>query len=68
MFFSQQGTNLLAGHSVQSDVLKAEQNKGYFLGFLFKPRGGLPRGLNKKAEEKYPLFMTYITKGVLAVH
>ena len=35
-------------------------NKGFFLGFLFKPRGGLrpPRGLNKKASEKYPLFTT----------
>ena len=35
-------------------------NKGYFLGFLFKPRGGLqpPRGLNEKASEKYPLFIT----------
>ena len=38
-------------------------NKGFFLGFLFKPLGGLrpPRGLNKKALEKYPLFITYIT-------
>ena len=36
-------------------------NKGFFLGFLFKPLGGLcpPRGLNKKASEKYPLFITY---------
>ena len=35
-------------------------NKGFFLGFLFKPLGGLrpPRGLNKKASEKYPLFIT----------
>ena len=32
-------------------------NKRFFLGFLFKPRGGLPRGLNKKASEKYPLFL-----------
>ena len=32
-------------------------DKGFFLGFLFKPLGGLrpPRGLNKKASEKYPL-------------
>ena len=38
-------------------------NKGFFLGFLFKPLGGLrtPRGLNKKASEKYPLFITYFT-------
>ena len=39
-------------------------NKGFFLGFLFKPLGvgGLrpPRDLNKKASEKYPLFITYI--------
>ena len=37
-------------------------NKGFFLGFLFKPLGGLrpPRGLNKKASEKYPLSITYI--------
>ena len=36
-------------------------NKGFPLGFLFKPLGGLrpPRGLNKKASEKYPLFITY---------
>ena len=36
-------------------------NKGFFLGFLFKPLSGLrpPRGLNKKASEKYPLFITY---------
>ena len=35
--------------------------QGYFLGFLFKPLGGLrlPRGLNKKASEKYPLSITY---------
>ena len=35
-------------------------NKGFFLGFLFKQLGGLrpPRGLNMKAEEKYPLFIT----------
>ena len=28
--------------------------------FLFKPRGGLrpPRGLNKKASEKYPFYIT----------
>ena len=38
-------------------------NKGFFLGFLFKPLGGLrpPRGLNKKASEKYPLFITWIS-------
>ena len=38
-------------------------NKGFFLGFLFKPLGGLrpPRGLNKKASEKYPLFITYLS-------
>ena len=38
-----------------------KQNKGFFLGFLFKPLGGLrpPRGLNKKASEKYHLFITY---------
>ena len=37
-------------------------NKGFFLGFLFKPLGGLcpPCGLNKKVSEKYPLFITYI--------
>ena len=36
-------------------------NKGFFLGFLFKPLGGLrpPRGLNKKASEKHPLSITY---------
>ena len=35
-------------------------NKGFLLGFLFKPLGGLrlPRGLNKKASEKYPLTIT----------
>ena len=38
-----------------------ELNKGFFLGFLFKPLGGLrpPRGLNKKASEKYPLSPMY---------
>ena len=36
-------------------------NKGFFLGFLFKTLCGLhpPRGLNKKASEKYPLFITW---------
>ena len=36
-------------------------NKGFFLSFLFKPLNGLcpPRGLNKEASEKYPLFITY---------
>ena len=36
-------------------------NKEVFRGFLFKLLGGLrpPRGLNKKASEKYPLFITY---------
>ena len=36
-------------------------NKGFFLGFLFKPLSGLcpPHGLNKKASEKYPLSITY---------
>ena len=35
-------------------------NKGFFLGFLFKPLGGLrpTRGLNKKASEKNPLSIT----------
>ena len=35
-------------------------NKGFFLGLLFKPLGGLrpTRGLNKKASEKYPLSIT----------
>ena len=35
-------------------------NKGFFLGFLFKPLDGLrpPRGLNKKASEKNPLSIT----------
>ena len=35
-------------------------NKGFFLAFLFKPLNGLrpPQGLNKKASEKYPLFIT----------
>ena len=35
-------------------------NKGFFLGFLFKPLGGLcpPRDLNKKASEKNPLSIT----------
>ena len=43
-------------------------NKGIFLGFLFKPLGGLrpPRGLNKKASEKYPLFIT--CNGVVNFH
>ena len=38
-------------------------NKGFFLGFLFKPLGGLrpPHGLNKKASEKNPLSITYST-------
>ena len=37
-------------------------NKGFFLGFLFKPLCGLrpPRGLNKNASEKYPLSTTCI--------
>ena len=37
-----------------------KQNKGFFLCFLFKPLSGLhpPHGLNKKASEKYPLFIT----------
>ena len=40
-------------------------NKGFFLGFLFKPLGGLrpPPGLNKKASEKYPLSITYSLAG-----
>ena len=35
-------------------------NKGFFLGFLFKPLVGLrpPRSLNKKVSEKYPVFIT----------
>ena len=35
-------------------------NKGFFLGFLFKPLGGLRPlcGLNKKASEKYPSSIT----------
>ena len=35
-------------------------DKGFFLGFLFKQLGGLrpPRGINKKASEKYPLSIT----------
>ena len=35
-------------------------DKGFFLGFLFKPLGGLcpPHGLNKKGSEKYPLSIT----------
>ena len=35
-------------------------DKGFFLGFLIKPLGGLrpPRGLIKKASEKYPLSIT----------
>ena len=39
-------------------------NKGFFLGFLFKPLGGLrpPRGLNKKASEKNPLSITCFTE------
>ena len=39
-------------------------NKGFFRGFLFKPLGGLrpPRGLNKKASEKYLLSITYCLK------
>ena len=46
-------------------------DKGFFLGFLFKPLGGLrpPRGLNKKASEKYPLSITwsciFLTDGIL---
>ena len=36
-------------------------DKGFFLGFLFKPLGGLrpPCGLSKKASEKHPLSITY---------
>ena len=36
-------------------------DKGFFLGFLFKPLGGLcpPSSLNKKASEKHPLSITY---------
>ena len=35
---------------------------GFFLGFLFKPLGGLrpPCGSNKKASEKHPLSITCI--------
>ena len=35
-------------------------NKGFFIGFLFKPLGGCspPHGFNKNALEKYPLFIT----------
>ena len=35
-------------------------NKRFFLGFLFKPLSGPcpPLGLNKKASEMYPLFIT----------
>ena len=35
-------------------------DKGFFLGFLFKPLSGLrpPRGLSKKASEKHPLSIT----------
>ena len=35
-------------------------NKGFFLGVLFKPLGGVSPlcSLNKKASEKYPLFIT----------
>ena len=35
-------------------------NKGFSLSFLFKTLGGLrpPCGLNKKASEEYPLFIT----------
>ena len=38
-----------------------KQNKGYSLGFLFKPFCGLrpPRGLNEKASGKNPLFITW---------
>ena len=38
-------------------------NKRFSLGFLFKPLGVLrqPCGLNKKASEKYPLFITKLT-------
>ena len=44
-------------------------NKGFFLGFLFKPLGGLrpPRGLNKKASEKNPLSITYCEFSVYTV-
>ena len=37
-------------------------NKGSFLGFLFKPLGGLrlPCGLNEKASEKHPLSINCI--------
>ena len=37
-------------------------NKGFFLGFLFKPLGGLrpPRGLKKKPRKKNPLSITYL--------
>ena len=41
-------------------------DKGFFLGFLFKPIGGLRRshGLNKKALEKYALSITYTSKNM----
>ena len=37
-------------------------DKGFFLGFLFKPLGGLRphRGFSTKASEKHPLSITYI--------
>ena len=37
-------------------------NKGFFLGFVFKPGGGLPRCLNKKTSEKNALFITNSTR------
>ena len=41
-------------------------DKGFFLGFLFKPLGGLrpPRDLSKKASEKHPLSITYTQKAL----
>ena len=44
-----------------ASALYYKLNKGFSLGFLFKPLGGLhpPCGLNKKASENYPLFITY---------
>ena len=45
-------------------------NKGFFLGFLFKRRGGRspPHGLNKKFSEKYPLFITYRIRHYAQTH
>ena len=48
--------SLMNGFQIRVSITLKDnrKNKGFFLGFLFKPLGGLrpPRGLNEKASEK----------------